>query len=232
MAGKTITELPLRGDLLGQEQVEISQLSDTVRITALTINAAASDQSFNDSGDGFIAAGFQVGDRINVAGFTTPGNNIYAAKITALTAGKITVGGPEGGAMAAEASGQSIVIAKWTSRRAEYGGGGGASRSEVIMETGSSANLDPLKEGKYQRWTSSSPKTLTVQTESAAPLPADGEWHLRNVGEGDLTIAPAAGVDIFPPNGGTLVVPMGGTVTLKRVDVDEFDLLGQTVAEE
>lgn len=78
-------------------------------ITAATISAAASDNSLNDSGSGFIAAGFQVGDLITVSGFTgDTGNNQADLKIESVAAGKIIVSG--GTALVDDAAGESVTI--------------------------------------------------------------------------------------------------------------------------
>lgn len=90
--------------------------------------------------------------------------------------------------------------------------------------------IDPADVGNYIRLTDAGAKTVTVAPNSTTALPANGEWHFRNVGAGDATFDEGSGVTIHAPNGGTLVVPAGGTVTLKRVATDEFDLMGQTVA--
>lgn len=81
---------------------------------------------------------------------------------------------------------------------------------------------------KYIRLTSASAKDIFVQDDATEALPANGEWHFRNVGAGDATFDDTD-VTIHAPAGGTLVVPQGGTVTLKRVATDEFDLFGVTV---
>lgn len=44
------------------------------------------------------------------------------------------------------------------------------------------------------------------------------------------TLTPGAGVTLNPPSGGTLVMTNGMSVTLKRVAVDVWDVIGQTVA--
>src|SRR5690606_5737370 len=189
-------------------------------------------------------------------------NNLLVGVIETLTDDTMIIAGPEGDAIVNESAGAEVTITKWVSRRAtaaevaalaEGGGGieeapsdGGyyARRNEdwaaftpftpaaVVTGSGTSDDLDPAHEGSYQRWTNSSAKELTVEPESTTAQPANGEWHIRNVGAGSLTITAGSGVTINPPAGGTLVVPTGGTVTLKRVDEDEYDLLGQTVAEE
>lgn len=116
MATKRITDLPLAGALTGDELVEISKVSTTVTITATTISALASDNSYNDSGSGFVAAGFAIGDRVKVTGFTGDiANNILAGVVTAVTAGKLTIGGTDGDVIADDAAGESVTIAKWTS---------------------------------------------------------------------------------------------------------------------
>ena len=119
MSYKTISELTEVSALDGEEQVEVSQLSDSVTITETTISALASDNSYNDSGEGFVAAGFAVGDRVKVEGFTTHAeNNIFTGVITALTIGKMTIGGTDGDVIVDESAGDSVTITKWTSKRA------------------------------------------------------------------------------------------------------------------
>lgn len=112
---KRITDLPPAGTIGGDELVEVSQPSSTIRIIASTISAEAADNSFNDSGAGFLAAGFLPGDRVRVSGFSTGGNNAVAGVIVSVTAGKIVIGG--GPVLADEAAGAAVTIAKWTSRR-------------------------------------------------------------------------------------------------------------------
>ena len=126
-----ISELPAASPLLGDELVEVSQVSTTVVVTGTNISAQASDNSYNHAGSGFITAGFAVGDRVRVTGFTgNVANNIVTGKITALTASKMTIGGTDGDVIVDDAAGESVTIAKWTTRRAllsEIGiGGGGA----------------------------------------------------------------------------------------------------------
>src|SRR5262245_21334466 len=129
MANNSISQLPAAATLDGSELVEVSQLSSTVTITAATISAQASDNSYNDSGDGFVAAGFAVGQRVKVAGFTGDvANNIFSAVITALTTGKMTISGTDGDVIVDDAAGESVTITKWDSRRstaADMGAGGG-----------------------------------------------------------------------------------------------------------
>ena len=118
MATKRITDLTAASALTGAELVEVSQLSTTVKITAGTLSAQASDNSYNDSGSGFVAAGFAVGDRVRVQGFTgNVVNNILVGTITVLTTAKMTIGGTDGDVIVDDAAGESVTITKWTSRR-------------------------------------------------------------------------------------------------------------------
>jgi hypothetical protein len=103
----------------GPELVLLSKPSASVTISAATISAQASDSSFNDSGDGFIAAGFAVGMRVKVDGFTgDTDNNLHGAEIAKLAAGKMTIAAPEGALMVDDAAGESVTITAWESVRA------------------------------------------------------------------------------------------------------------------
>lgn len=114
---KRITDFPAASPIVGNELIEVSQLSTTIKIEAATISAAAADNSFNDSGTGFVAAGFAVGDRVGVSGFATGANNLLIGIVTDLTAGKMTIGGTDGDVIVNEAAGEVVTIAKWTTRR-------------------------------------------------------------------------------------------------------------------
>lgn len=83
--------------------------------TATTISAEAADNSYNDSANGFLLAGFQVGDIVTVTGFTgNVANNIAAATVTAVTAAKLTIGGTDGDVIADDAAGESVTITTGT----------------------------------------------------------------------------------------------------------------------
>ncbi|HET9063829.1 MAG TPA: phage tail tube protein [Candidatus Binatia bacterium] len=62
--------------------------ASAVAISATTISAATSDDSFNDSGSGFVSGGVQAGMWILVAGFANAGNN-GLFKVGTVAAGKI-----------------------------------------------------------------------------------------------------------------------------------------------
>lgn len=117
--GKSIGQLTAAGSLAGTELIEIQKLSATVTITAATISAAAADNSYNDSGSGFVSAGFTVGMHVRVSGFTgNVANNITDAVVTAVTAGKLTIGGTDGDVIVDDAAGESVTITAWESVRA------------------------------------------------------------------------------------------------------------------
>lgn len=103
--------------------------------------------------------------------------------------------------------------------------------TKVLVSTisGTSHNMLAADAGTYMRFTNAAAKTLTVQDDSDEALESDTEYNGRNVGAGDLTIVEDTSVTVNVPFGGTLVVPEGGTFTLKRVATDEFDLFGVTV---
>jgi hypothetical protein len=104
---------------VGTHLVPLSRPSASITITAATISALASDNSYNDSGNGFVAAGFAVRQRVRVTGFTgNVANNIAVGVITALTAGKMTIGGTDGDVIVDDAAGESVTITAWESVRA------------------------------------------------------------------------------------------------------------------
>lgn len=72
------------------EAVLCGTWSSAATITATTISAATSDDSFNDSGTAFVSSGFLAGMYVLVSGFTDPANNgIF--RILAVTSGKLTL---------------------------------------------------------------------------------------------------------------------------------------------
>lgn len=102
--------------------------------------------------------------------------------------------------------------------------------SEVKLIAGTTYDLLAADAGKYLRATNAGTKTFTVRDNADEDQPSSGEWHIRNAGAGDLTLVEDTAVTINVPAGGTLVLSQGMTATLKRVAVDEYDLIGQTVA--
>jgi hypothetical protein len=113
--GKRISELTAVAAAAGY-LLEMSRPHPTATITASTISAQASDNSYNDSGSGFVAAGFAVGMSVKVAGFTGDvANNITTGRITALTTGKMTIGGTDGDVIVDDAAGESVTITAYES---------------------------------------------------------------------------------------------------------------------
>lgn len=111
-------QLPTAAALTGYEPMIVAQLSSTITITATTVSAQASDNSFNDSANGFVAAGFTAGKLVHVTGFTgNVANNIYAGVVTAVTAGKLTIGGADGDVIVDDAAGESVIITQWETAR-------------------------------------------------------------------------------------------------------------------
>jgi hypothetical protein len=110
-----ISKMIAAASIVGTEQIELAKLSTTVMITASTISAAASDNSYNDSGSGFVSAGFAEGDNVQVVGFTgNTINNVYSSKITSLAAGKMIT---DSGVLVDDAAGESVTITKWETYR-------------------------------------------------------------------------------------------------------------------
>lgn len=123
MADVTLSQLIESAGPGPDDIIEISQLSTTVTISATTISAQASDNSLNDSANGFAAAGFASGDHVKVVGFTgDTANNIFTCEITDLAPGKMTIGGTDGDVIVDDAAGEMVTISKWVTRRApRYG---------------------------------------------------------------------------------------------------------------
>lgn len=135
-----ISQMAEAPSLDGSELLELSRLSSTITITADTISALASDNSYNDSGDGFILAAFSVGDQVKVTGFTgDTANNIFSGKIQTLTAGKMVIESPAGDAIVNDSAGESVTIAKWETYRTttqdvgDLGGGGGGGGADTTQ---------------------------------------------------------------------------------------------------
>lgn len=116
MAGLSISQMAAATGVSNPDLLEVAALSPTVTITGTTISATAADNSYNDSGNGFVTAGFAIGDRVKVVGFTgNVVNNIKSGIVTAVAAGKLTIGGTDGDVIVDDAAGESVTITKWIS---------------------------------------------------------------------------------------------------------------------
>lgn len=83
-----------------------STFATAVAISGTTFSAAASDNSFNDSGSGFVSGNVLPGQWLKVGGFTTAANNGYF-RVLSVVAGKIVV---EGGTLVDEAAGDTVTM--------------------------------------------------------------------------------------------------------------------------
>ncbi|MGH8083880.1 MAG: hypothetical protein ACREPV_01210 [Lysobacter sp.] len=146
------------------------------------------------------------------------------------TAGDLIIGGLAGAAarLAAGTNGQVLKMVGGAPAWAAESGGGGASAAPVVTEAGTALAATDANSGNYTRFTSASAKTYTF--DSGESYTIGDEYHGRNVGAGDLTLAEAGTFVLNPPVGGTLVVAQGGTFTVKIVGADEADVFGVTVA--
>lgn len=75
-------------------------------ISAITISASDTDNSFNDTGNGFVSGGFVAGSRIYVTGFTDASNNGFFIADT-VAVGKIVV---RDRYVVTESAGDAVVI--------------------------------------------------------------------------------------------------------------------------
>lgn len=205
-----ISDLPAASSLIGDELVEISQVSTTVVRSSTTISAQASDNSFNDSGAGFVSAGFAVGDRVRVTGFTgNVANNILAGRITALTTTKMTIGGTDGDVIVDDAAGETVVIAKWTTRRAllsEIGIGSGTSSYDMRFGFTTTPTTDQIID--------------TIMIGRDITLPANMTGSLGRVG-----VNPTATFDMLLKDDGTTI----GTISVSTSGVFTFTTTSGTL---
>jgi hypothetical protein len=83
----------------------------------------------------------------------------------------------------------------------------------------------------YFHGTNASPANVTVPTNATVAFPIGTEVHIRQATAVGITIVATSGVTINAPYQGTLTLAgQGSTVTLKKVDTDEWDLFGVTAA--
>lgn len=203
----------ITGDML----LEVSRLSGTVTITATTISAAAESEggAFEDSADGFVAAGFTEGDSVRVQGFTSAENNIFSGRITTLTAGYMHIAGADGDGIVDEAAGDTVIITRWETRRvwadelAEVAG----TRDTVtaLSSTSGVVNID-CSLGDY--FTLELTENVSSITFSGLPPPGRGRSLMIEITQ-DSTPRTVAWPASFDAAGGTL-----GSVSTGSGDVD------------
>lgn len=112
MADITISQLAAAAGTTDDTLIEVSQLSETVTVTATDISADNADGSFNRVSGSWITDGFAVGKRIKVAGFTESGNNVTSAAVTAVTATKLTTDAT----LTTEAAGDTVTVSQWETK--------------------------------------------------------------------------------------------------------------------
>lgn len=221
MGIKQISALPAAGALSGSELVEVSHTSATVTITATTISAQASDNSFNDTGLGFTAAGFAVGNRVGVAGFTgDTANNLFVGVVTALTDGKMTIGGSDGDVIVDDAAGESVTISKWESRRttsqdiADLGGGGSNIFDPACFYPGVPANSALLLYVPITRATTFAANFAGSYAKATVAATAETVFDIQKngVSVGSITFAASGTSGTFVSSGGTEVSFAAGDV--------------------
>lgn len=233
MATKTISELTAAGALTGDELVEVSQLSSTVTITAATINAQASDNSFNDSANGFVAAGFAEGDRVKVTGFTgDTANNLFTGMITALTAGKMTIGGSDGNVIVDDTAGESVTITKWESHRAtaqeiaDLGGGGSGGPVPSSTQAGTSYTAVLADANTYILFTSSTAVAFTIPPNASEAFPIDTVISFEQNGTGPVTLTPGSGVTLNSRGAALITAGQYAVGSIKKVAADTWTVIG------
>lgn len=106
----------------------------------------------------------------------------------------------------------------------------GARVVELASASGNTVGVGDFYAGAlYCRLTAPSATTFTIPANSSQPIQIGAEVTLRRAANANLTIVAASGVVINPPAGGTLVMTQNMTATLKKVALNEWDLIGQTV---
>jgi len=227
---KSISQTNQAGSLAGNEQVLVSQLSTTVKIEGTTISAQASDQSFNDSGGGLLSAGFQVDRKVNVIGFTSGGtvNNIYSAKITALTANKMTIGGADGAVIVDASAGDTVTITQWVSARADYPPPPSSTWPQINTVTGTTDTLALTDLHQWSEYTNASGCAITVPPESSVAWPDGAEIHSAST-QDTCTFVEGSGVTILVPSGFELETVTDSAWTLKKVGTNTWRLIGYLV---
>lgn len=102
----------------------------------------------------------------------------------------------------------------------------GSGIAPVVTESGTNLDATDANYGNYTRFTNAGTKTYSFDSTESYVIGT--EYHGRNVGAGDLTISEVGTFVMNEPAGGTLVIPQGGTFTVKIVGAAEADLFGVT----
>lgn len=105
-----------------------------------------------------------------------------------------------------------------------------AAPDPVAVVSGTAATAALADIGRYLRFTNAAAKTYTIPPQAAVAWTADAQITVRNAAASNLTLTPGAGVTLNAPYLGTLIVPPGGTVALKRGAENAWDVMGGTTA--
>ena len=139
------------------------------------------------------------------------------------TGGKIVFAAPDGNYDLNVVGGGRTTTMRVRFRAEPVGKG-----TAIATEAGIALTAVASAAGQYTRFTSAEAKTYSFN--SAQTYFVGDEYHARNVGVGDLTITAVGSFVLNAPAEGSLVVPQGGTVTVKIVGEAEADVFGVTVA--
>jgi hypothetical protein len=190
----------------------------------ITIAAPTDTETVRDTIATALVAGsgitITVDDAANTITISTDG----AASLSELSDVDTTTAPPLGG----QALIFNDITDKWEPGTVS-GGGGGSAYLPITTESGTTYDLPASTAGRYTRFTAVTTKTVNIRPEADEALPSDAEWHFKNVGAGNLLLSAVSGVTINAPASGSLIVPPGGVVTLKRTSADNFDLFGTTI---
>jgi hypothetical protein len=90
----------------------------------------------------------------------------------------------------------------------------------------SSFTLNSTDEGKILRVNSSSNLVVTIPLNSSVNFPINGELALIRYGTGEVSITPISGVTLNSKNTERNINGRYGAVALKKIDTDEWLLIG------
>jgi hypothetical protein len=92
------------------------------------------------------------------------------------------------------------------------------------------ATLALVDEGKVLRVNSASNLTITIPLNASVAFPIDTEIAVLRYGEGTVAISPTAGVELNSINDEREIKGQFGSVALKKIDTDEWVLVGSLEA--
>lgn len=108
---------------------------------------------------------------------------------------------------------------------AATGGGGSAGALPIVAVSGSVA-LTSMNLSQYLRFSAGTPSVTIAKNETG--ISVSDEWTVY--GTVPVMITPAVDVVMNKPSGYDLIVPAGGAVVIKKVDDNEYDIIGLLAA--